>query len=424
MLEKTCGASDMENAASEKAFRSYLLFWSGQLTSLLGSSVAQFVIIWWITLETESTLYLSLAALFGLAPMVVLAPFAGVFADRWNRKMLVITVDFLQALATVALIFLFWTGIVSIWSIFVLLTLRGIFQAFHQPAVSAITPSMVPKEKLSRMNGINYLFTGAVTLVGPVVGAFLLGFWRIQEILWIDIVTFVLALTLILTVTIPSVRTEHENSSFHHDFMAGFNIVKSTRGFLPLLFLATAINFLLTPLSTLLSYYVKFDHLGGAPEFALVMAFLQGGILGGGLFMSLTKGFRRRMLAVTLSLYLFFLGYALIALTPTGWFWFMAISGLFAAFFVPIVNVSLETIMQTIIPLNMQGRVSSVTMALAMAAQPLGMILSGVVAVFTGTAYLFLGCAAVGILSITISWFFTDVRHVGEAEAPTLQQPL
>jgi hypothetical protein len=54
----------------------------------------------------------------------------------------------------------------------------------------------------------------------------------------------------------------------------------------------------------------------------------------------------------------------------------------------------------------------------------LGMILSGVVAVFTGTAYLFLGCAAVGILSITISWFFTDVRHVGEAEAPTLQQPL
>jgi DHA3 family macrolide efflux protein-like MFS transporter len=82
-------------------------------------------------------------------------------------------VDFLQALATVVLIFLFWFGFASIWYVPALLTLRGIFQPFHQSAVSAITLSMVPKERLSRMNGLNYLSSGAVTMIGPIVGAFL-----------------------------------------------------------------------------------------------------------------------------------------------------------------------------------------------------------------------------------------------------------
>jgi hypothetical protein len=90
----------------------------------------------------------------------------------------------------------------------------------------------------------------------------------------------------------------------------------------------------------------------------------------------------------------------------------MAISCLFAAFFAPIANVTLETTMQTIVPLKMQGRVNSVTMALATAAQPLGMLLSGAISTLTGTANLFLGCAAFGMLTITFSWFFTDMRHV------------
>ena len=102
----------MECQADPAAFRSYLTFWSGQLVSLLGSSVAQFVIIWWITLKTESALYLSLASLLGFAPMIILSPFAGVFVDRWSRKRLIGIVDFLQALATVALILMFSLDIV------------------------------------------------------------------------------------------------------------------------------------------------------------------------------------------------------------------------------------------------------------------------------------------------------------------------
>lgn len=411
----------MEIQTNQETFKSYLFFWSGQLASLLGSSIAQFVIIWWITVETGNTLYLALAAFLGLAPMVILGPFAGVLADRWSRRKLIGVVDFLQALATVVLISLFWLDVVSIWHVFVLLTVRGIFQAFHQPAVSAVTPSMVPKEKLSRMNGLNFLFSGAMTMVGPIVGALLLEFWEIYSILWIDVVTFIIALIPLLVVIMPSVRARESKSSFKQDFSEGFGFIRNARGLLPLLFVATALNFLFTPLFTLLPYYVKFDHLGDAAAFALVSASFEGGILFGGLLMSTLKGFKRKMAATALAIYAAFIGYAFVALTPIGWFWFMATSGLAMALFVPIANVNLQTIMQTIVPLNMQGRVFSVTMALATAAQPIGMILSGTIAVFTGTANLFLGCAAFGVVTLTIAWFFTDMRHIEKvAESATV----
>ena len=410
----------MEIQANQTTFRSYLFFWSGQIVSLLGSSIAQFVIIWWITLETESALYLSIASLLGFAPMVILTPFAGVFVDRWSRKALIGIVDFLQALATVALIFLFWLDIVSYWQVLALLALRGIFQAFHTPAVSAIVPLMVPEDRLSRINGLNYLFTGAINLIGLVIAALLLEFWKISQILWVDAITFIVAVMPLLIIKIPSVRKKQDKSSFRKEFVEGLAFIKNARGFLTFIMLATAVNFLLTPLSTLFPYYVRFDHLGEAPELAFVMAFFQGGMLAGGLLMSVIKGFKKKMVVIAVFAYVLFLGYTIVALTPTGLFWFMAIGGLIMAFGLPIINVSIQTIIQTVVPMKMQGRVNSVLMALSSAASPFGMILSGAIVEFTRTANLFLGCIGSGILILTLSWFFTDIRYVEKMEKKTL----
>ena len=406
----------MEIQANQATFRSYLFFWSGQLVSLLGSSISQFIIIWWITLETESTLFLSIASLLGFAPIVILGPLTGVLVDRWNRKALIGIVDLLQASTTVVLIFLFWLDVIAVWQVLTLLSLRGVFQAFHIPSVFAIIPTMVPKEKLSRMNGVNYLFTGAVSLAGPVVAALLLELWEISQILWIDAVTFLLALIPLLMITIPSVREEEDRSSFRKQSGEGFAFIRNARGLLSFIMVATGVNFLLAPLTTLLPYYVKFDHLGVASDLAFVMAFAQGGMLAGGLLMSVKTGFRRKMVIIVSSIYVLFLGYVLIALTPIGSFWFMAVSGMILTFAFPIIDVLVQTILQTVVPLRMQGRVTSVTMSLAHFAQPGGMILSGVVAVFTGTSNLFLGCAGLGMLMVTLSWLFTDIRHVEKIE--------
>jgi DHA3 family macrolide efflux protein-like MFS transporter len=410
----------LEASAGQQTFRDYLSFFLGQHVSLLGSSIAQFVIIWWITLKTQSALYLSLASVLGFAPIVILAPVAGVFVDRWSRKMLIGVVDFLQALTTVALIFLFWLNIVSIWQILVLLALRGCCQAFHGPAVRAIVPLMVPRSKLSRMNGLEYLLSSGVGLMGPVVGAVLLAWLGIDQILWIDPVTFVIALVPLMMARIPPVRirnsTNQREASFAKEFSEGLTFIRNAKGLLPLIMLATALNFLFTPLSTLLPYYVKFDHSGDAVTLAFVMALSQGGMLAGGLLMLIKKEFKNRIAIFVSFLLISYLGYALMAITPRGSFSFMAIGGLIMSFPIPVVNVLVRTILQVVVPVEIQGRVNSVIMSLASAASPFGMAISGLVVGFTGTANLFLGCACLGAVILVLAWFFTDVRHVDELD--------
>ena len=401
----------------KSTFKSYLLFWSGQLVSLLGSSVSQFVIIWWITLETQSTFYLGVASVLGLAPIVILGPMAGVLADRWNRKLLILGADLFQALTTLVLILLFWFTVPVLWQVFVLLTFKGVFQAFHMPTVFAIIPTMVPKEKLSRMNGVNYLFTSAINIAGPVIAAVLLSIWAISQILWIDVVTFLMALVPLLLIRIPSVLKEQDkSSSFRRQLAEGLDFIRRARGLLALILLATAINVLVTPMGTLLPYYVKFDHFGDAADLALVMAFIQGGLLVGAAIMSLVKVSRRKAAIMVSSMYVLLFGYTLVALTPTGLFWFMAMSGLIQTLCIPMIDMLAMTTLQTVVPVEMQGRVTSVVVSLAHAAQPIGMFFSGIVAVFIGTSNLFLGCAAAGLAVVTLSWFFTDVRHVEELE--------
>jgi DHA3 family macrolide efflux protein-like MFS transporter len=400
-------------------FRRYLLFFSGQIASTLGSSIVQFIIIWWITLQTQSGMYLSLAALVGLVPMIVLSPFVGVLVDRWNRKALIASADFAQALATIALIMLFWAGAASIWVVLVLLAVRGVCQAFHTPTVLAVTPSMVPQKKLSRINGLSFFFTGAINLIGPVFAALLLEVWSVDQILWIDVATFIAAIIPLLAVTIPSVAkaAAKEDRSFKGGFTTGLRHIKSHRGLLPLFLLAMILNLLVTPLTTLLPYFIKFDHLGGATDLAFVEAMIEGGIIAGGLAMSVIGAIKRKATAMASSFYAIFFGYLLIALSPTNMFWFMGIAGLAAALFIPAVNVLAATITQTVIPLDMQGRVNSVNLALVTAATPIGIVVSGAVVEFVNTSYMFVGCAVAGFLLITLMWLFTGFRHV-ETVAP------
>jgi DHA3 family macrolide efflux protein-like MFS transporter len=402
----------LEIQADQSTFKGYLTFFSGQQISLLGSTIAQFVVIWWITLETKSALYLSIASVVGFAPMIILTPFAGVLVDRWNRKALIGVVDFLQALSTLVLIYFYWAGSASIWHVLAILAFRSVCQAFHAPTVTAIVPLMVPRDHLSRMNSLNYLLTGVATLAGPVVAGFLLTFLRTEQILWTDPITFLVALLTLLPMKIPSIRSERAHTSFGRDLAEGLNFIKNARGLTSLIMLATALNFLYMPAATLMPYYVKFDHLGNASDFALVAATAQAGMLGGGIFMLAFREFRRKTLAIVVSILVSFLGYALMGFTPLGVFWFMATAALILDFGVAPANVSIRTILQTAIPADMQGRVNAVLTSLASAASPFGMMLSGVLVGYTGTANLFLGCAATGTVILLVSWFFTDLKDV------------
>ncbi|MHA1472948.1 MAG: MFS transporter, partial [Promethearchaeota archaeon] len=148
-----------ENLANQQTFKKYLLFWTGQLFSILGSSITQFVIVWWITITTGSILILSMASFIYILPMTIVIPIAGVLTDKWNRKKIIMAVDSFQALVTLIVILLFNFEMANPVLIIAINGLLGLFQGFHIPTVNAIIPTMVPKDRLSRMNGVSFLFS-------------------------------------------------------------------------------------------------------------------------------------------------------------------------------------------------------------------------------------------------------------------------
>ena len=123
--------------------KTFAVIWSGQLASILSSSVVAFAIIFWVSLETGSAQVLALAAIAGMLPQSLLGPLVGVYVDRWDRKWTMILADSFIALCTLLLAVLFWLGVARMWHIYVLLACRSIGSAFHTPAMQASVPPML-----------------------------------------------------------------------------------------------------------------------------------------------------------------------------------------------------------------------------------------------------------------------------------------
>ncbi|NHJ33595.1 MAG: MFS transporter, partial [Asgard group archaeon] len=343
----------MNSTATSNTFRSYLIFWFGQLFSLLGSSIIHFVIVWWITIITGSAVLLGLANFLGMLPLIILTPIFGVFIDKWNRKVIIAIADFSQAVITLWIIILFYFGIENVMVIIWINSLRGVCQAFHFPTVKAIIPLMIPKDKLSRMNAIDYLFSGVVHIFGPVIAAFLLTFLPITTILWVDIFTFMIAIVPLILIKIPPIEHEkiqEEKSTFIKDFKLGIKGLKQVPGLVTLLVLISVINFLGQPFGTLLPLFIKSNHFGIGLDLALVMALIQIGMIIGALFTSFKKDFENRVMVITGSILISVVGYIISALSPTGFFFVIGIGGMIRAAMVPLINTNFLTIIQLHVP--------------------------------------------------------------------------
>ena len=405
----------MDTSTSEQTFKSYLFFWGGQLFSILGSSVIRFVIVWWIAEETLNPITVSIAFFLGALPMVIIPPIVGVFIDRWNRKIVIALADSLQAFITFIMILLFLTGIANVWLIMTMNIFRGICQAIHFPTVNAIIPIMIPKKHLSRMNAINYLFTGVIQIIGPVVGATLLALFEIEQILWVDVFTFFIAIIPLLLIKIPSIlpkSDQTEKFSYFKEFKDGINILKSVRSFLILIIFISVINLLNMPFTTQMSLFVLIDHSGGELDFALVSVFLQIGIVIGAIIASTKKHWKHKELIILYSVFIGVGGYSITSLAPKGYFLLMGIGSLIHASMIPIANTMFLTILQTKVPPETQGRVFSIVASIAAAITPLGMIISGPLAVFFGIRLLFIIVLYLQVVSVVITWYFTDIKKI------------
>ncbi len=404
----------MESTATSKTFTTYIFFWSGQLFSLLGSSIVQIVLIYWITIETENLTIISIASFFSFLPQFILGPLAGVFADRWNRKLLIGLSDFCQALTTLSLIFLFFFNIQQVWLIIFINSIRGVFQAFHWPVVNAIIPLMIPKKHLSRMNGINYFFTGLVNTMGPIIAGILLLLFPIDQILWVDILTFLIAITPLLLIKIPPLLTKflpkHKRSYFR-ELKVGFKAIKIVPGLLTLLFVATILNFLGNPFNTLMIPYVSGTHSGTVENLAIVLASIQAGMFVGAIIVIIKKVWNKKPLIIFTGILIGEVGHLILALAPPQNFLMISIGGFMFAFIVPFVNTMFLTILQTVIPPDKQGRVMSNVITIVTLVSPIAMLISGPLAELIGITTLFILSAGLNFIFIIFVWIFSNVRN-------------
>ena len=402
-----------ENLTNQQTLKNYLFFWTGQLFSILGSSITHFVIIWWITITTGSILILSIASFIYILPMTLIIPIAGVLADKLSRKKIIITVDSLQAFITFIVMLLFNFEMANPVLIIAINGLLGLFQGFHIPTLNAIIPTMVPKDKLSRLNGVSFLFSSFLQTIGPIIAAMLLSFIPIKIILWVDPITFLIAVIPLLLISIPSIKAvtkPDKKNSFLEDFKVGFRTLKSIPVVLMMLLVAMFVNFLWRPFGILMPYFVRFDHSGTASELAFVLAFMNGGMILGALIASFKKEWKRGVSIYFVGEFTLMLAYAIVAISPHGFFLQMGIGAAILGIMIPILNTISLTTIQIKVPADKMGRISSIDFAVSMAISPIGAIISGPLAELFGIANLFLYCAILGMVITIIFWWMAHIR--------------
>jgi DHA3 family macrolide efflux protein-like MFS transporter len=411
--------------ANSTTFKRYILVWSGQLFSIMGSSIVNFAITWWVTVLTGSATLLSIAIFMYMLPMAFLTPIAGVLADRWSRKKIVMFADSFQALTTLWLIVLFSLGLAIPLVVMLITGLRGIFQAFHIPTVNAITPTMVPKDKLSRMNGFGYLFSSLINIVGPLLGAFLYGILPIAIILWIDIITWLIAMVPLVLTKIPRVKRskiEEKKNSFFFEFKTGLKTIKLIPGLLTLLSLSMLLNFLLMPFNVLLPYYIGIIHEGSELNFALVMVFFQVGMVLGALLTSLKKEWKHKIFTYFGSLVLVTGILSVYTFAPKGFFLVMGIANFVIGFSLPIGNTIYMTIIQTTVPHDKMGRVTSIDHSISSLIAPFGALIAGPLADIIGARIVFLLCAIIGVVATSYTWRVMVVNKINYDDKDALAE--
>lgn len=203
------------------------VFLVGQTISTFGSLLVQYALLWHLTLTTKSGVVLALAAIFGFLPQAIVSIFAGVWADRMNRKVMIILSDSTIALATLVLAFFMLSGVDDLGLIFLVMAVRSVGAGIQMPAISALIPQIVPTDKLLRVNGINSSVQSSLLILGPVAAAGIYSTVSLAAILFVDVVTAVIGLSLLATIAVPTLSrvVSLDKPSYFADLKEGLRYI-------------------------------------------------------------------------------------------------------------------------------------------------------------------------------------------------------
>lgn len=397
----------------------FFSIWVGQAFSLVGSALTQFLLMWWIADTTNSPAALATAGIMGFLPHALLAPLGGAYADRWNRRLVMIFADAITAGCMLILIALFATQRIELWHVYVLMFVRAAMQAFQQPAAAASTAMLVPADWLQRVAGWNQVVYGIMSIAAAPLGALALAFMPLQGALLIDVFTALLGITPLFFFTIPQIRAHpSELKSVWSDLMTGIRYVTDRRGILILYLVTGLVVITIMPTFSLTPLLVKDWFNGGVNEVAFMEALGGIGMLLGGVVISVWAGFKRRTITVMVFFALSCLTVAFTALAAQEMFWVASFWWFVSGITYSMGSAPMTAILQYIVPNQMQGRVLALLNTIIGLSGPVGLVIAGPLGEWIGVRGVYVVGGVLSTLVCAASLLSPSLRHLEELHPP------
>jgi len=390
--------------------REFLIVWLGQSISMFGTRVSYIAWIWWMLSKTDSAAAVAGIGIAAALPNLLLGPFAGACVDRWDRRRLMIVMNFLNVAILGAAAFLMFGRALEPWRAYALTALSATAAAFHRPALQSSIPNLVDEDQLTRANSMYQISRGVAGLLGLSIGGVLVGFIGEAPTFLLDASTFAIAALLLLPVVFASPRTGDVVSwrSIVRDTVNGFRFLCRRKALLYLVLLFALINFLLAPTSVLFPIMSR-DVLDAGPEgFGWLNAAISAGLLIGGFLTAALRRFKYQGWAILVGLLaigLLMIGFGISRNLFLSML-FMAVVGIA----VSIVNVFESVVFQSRVPNELQGRVFAAQFAVCDGLQPLSLAVIGVLLTAVSAPCVIIGSGLAILLAVVGGLASRDLR--------------
>lgn len=358
--------------------KSYLLLWSTQTLSALGSGMTSYALVLWLYLRTGSALQTALLSVCSYAPYVVMSVFAGALSDRWNKKRTMLVCDLLAAATTVAVLILIRAGALLPWHLYVLNALNGLMNTVQQPAGEVAATLLIPRERYQQTSGLRSLSQSLNSILTPVLATALFAFAGIGWVIAVDLATFGIAfLTLWLFIPIPEAGGEEKRrETLLASAAQGLNWLRQNPLILKLILFLAAINLVASTYDAAMPAMVLSKPGGGETALGLVNACVGLATLAGSVLAAVLPAPKNRVRAICLAL-LFSMSTENFILAFTGSPPAWCVGAVLGWLFIPLMNANMDVIFRSTIPLEMQGRVYACRNTLQFFTIPIGFLLGG-----------------------------------------------
>lgn len=361
-----------------KGLGPYLLLWSTQSISALGSGMTSYAIVLWLYLKTGSALETALLSVCSYAPYVAMSIFAGALSDRWNKKRTMLICDLIAALSTAVVFVLIKSELLAVWHLYLLNALNGLMNTIQQPASEVAATLLTPKKYYQKTSGLRSFSQSLNSILTPIIATAVFAFSGIDMVICIDLLTFGTAfLTLLFFIRIPEEKpSESENENILSSAKQGLAWLKKEPLILYLILFLACINLVASIYDAALPAMVLSRQYGGKNVLGAVNTCVGISALAGSLIVSFAPAPKDRVKAICVSLLVsmstenFMLG---LGKTPLAW----CVGAVIGWVLIPFMNANMDVIFREKIPVEMQGRVYSCRNTFQFFTIPVGFLLGG-----------------------------------------------